>query len=172
MHASSIESIREKLINLLGFKRALSLIWQSAPVLVLINVFLIVLQGALPLASLYLIKMIVDSISFGIGSANKGATFEYTMFLIFLVAGTTFLTYFSNSAAEMVKEALSTSVADYILDLLYIKSIKSDLEYYENPKYYDTLHRAQNDASYQLTQIIENFAQIIQSSISWWLLWG
>ncbi len=87
------------------------------------------------------------------------------MFLIFLVAGTTFLTYFSNSAAEMVKEALSTSVADYILDLLHIKSIKSDLEYYENPKYYYTLHRAQNDASYQLTQIIENFAQIIQSSI-------
>jgi ATP-binding cassette, subfamily B, bacterial len=67
MHASSIESIREKLINLFGFKSALSLIWQSAPVLALINVFLIVLQGALPLASLYLIKMIVDSISFGIG---------------------------------------------------------------------------------------------------------
>ena len=87
------------------------------------------------------------------------------MFLIFLVARTTFLTYFSNSAAETVKEALSTSVADYFLDLLHIKSIKSDLEYYENPKYYDTLHRAKNDASYQLTQIIENFAQIIQSSI-------
>ena len=64
-------------INSLHLKRALLLVWQSAPRWTLANAFLVVLQGTLPLASLYLMKLIVDSVTVGVNSVNKEATFGH-----------------------------------------------------------------------------------------------
>ena len=51
-------------------------------------------------------------------------------------------------------------------DILHAKSIEVDLEYYENPKYYDALHRAQQEAPYRPLQIVSSLAQIMRSGIS------
>ena len=77
-----------------------------------------------------------------------------------------FLTALSRSASGVVSEAQAALVSDYIIDLLHAKSIEADLEYYENPKYYDTLHRAQNDAPFRPTRIVNGLVQIGQSSMS------
>ena len=78
------------------------------------------------------------------------------MFLISLAAGVAFLTVLSRSVSGVVSEAQAALVSDHILDLLHAKSIEVDLEYYENPKYYDTLHRAQNDAPFRPTRIVNS----------------
>ena len=72
MTMSRTKSTREKIINTLRLKRALSLVWQSAPGWTLVSAFLVVLQGILPLASLYLMKLIVDSVTAGMNSAKQG----------------------------------------------------------------------------------------------------
>lgn len=41
-----------------------------------------------------------------------------------------------------------------------------DLEYYENSEYYDTLHRAQQQASFRPTQIVNNLLHLVQSAVS------
>ncbi|MDR7665943.1 ABC transporter ATP-binding protein [Methanosarcina sp. Z-7115] len=166
MHALRTESTKEKVINVLRLKRALSLVWQSAPGWTLVSAFLVVLQGTLPLASLYLMKLIVDSVTAGMNSANKEATFGHILFLISLAAGVAFLTALSRSVSGVVSETQAALVSDHILDLLHAKSIEADLEYYENPKYYDTLHRAQNDAPFRPTRIVNGLVQIGQSSLS------
>ncbi len=166
MYAHETESIKEKIINILRLKRALSLVWQSAPGWTLVSTLLVVLQGTLPLASLYLMKLIVDSMTAGIDSANKEAAFGNILFLISLAAGVAFLTALSRSVSGVVSEAQAALVSDHITDLLHTKSIKADLEYYENPKYYDTLHRAQNDAPFRPTRIVNGLVQIGQSSLS------
>ncbi len=174
MHALRTEFTREKEINILRLKRALSLVWQSAPGWTLANAFLVVLQGVLPLASLYLMKLIVDSLAAGISSTNKETVFGHILFLIFLAAGVAFLTTLSRSASSIVSENQAAMVSDHILDLLHAKSIEVDLEYYEDPKYYDTLHRAQNDAPFRPTRIVNGLVQIGQSSLSlitvFWLI--
>ena len=68
MYEPGTVSIKEKVINTLRLKRALSLVWQSAPGWTLVSGFLVVLQGTLPLASLYLMKLIVDSVTAGMTS--------------------------------------------------------------------------------------------------------
>ncbi|MGA9189826.1 MAG: ABC transporter ATP-binding protein [Methanosarcina sp.] len=166
MHTSRTESIKEKVINILRLKRALSLVWQSAPGWTLVSAFLVVLQGTLPLASLYLMKLIVDSVTAGMNSANKETTFGHILFLISLAAGVAFLTALSRSVSGVVSETQAALVSDHILDILHAKSIEADLEYYENPKYYDTLHRAQNDAPFRPTRIVNGLVQIGQSSLS------
>lgn len=166
MYAHGTESLKEKAVNVLRLKRALSLVWKSAPGWTLVSAFLVVLQGTLPLASLYLMKLIVDSVTAGMNSLNQEAAFGHILFLISLAAGVAFLTALSRSVSSVVSEAQAALVSDHILDLLHTKSIEADLEYYENPKYYDTLHRAQNDAPFRPTHIVNGLVQIGQSSLS------
>ena len=166
MYSLRTESTRDKIINTLHLRRALSLVWQSAPGWTLASAFLVVLQGTLPLVSLYLMKLIVDSVTTGVNSANKEAASGYILYIIILTAGVAFLTAFSRSTAGVVSEAQASQVSDYIIDLLHAKSIEADLEYYENPKYYDTLHRAQNDAPFRPALIVNGLFQIGQSAMS------
>jgi ATP-binding cassette subfamily B protein len=49
--------------------------------------------------------------------------------------------------ARLVREAQAQAVTDHTHDLLHAKSIAVDLAYYENSRYYDALHRAQQEAS-------------------------
>ncbi|HEY3360664.1 MAG TPA: ABC transporter ATP-binding protein [Methanosarcina sp.] len=172
MNAPGAESTRERIINILHLKSAFSLVWQSAPGWTLLSAFLVVLQGTLPLASLYLMKLIVDSITTGIDSANKQAAFGHILFLISLAAGVAFLVILSRSASNIVNETQAALVSDHIIDLLHAKSIEVDLEYYENPQYYDTLYRAQNDAPFRPTRIVNGLFQIGQSSMSLVAMFG
>ena len=166
MTMTRTKSTREKIIITFRLKRALSLVWQSAPGWTLLSAFLVLLQGIMPLASLYLMKLIVDSVTAGMNSVNTEAAFENTLFFIFLAAGVTFLTAMSRSVSGIVSEAQAALVSDHILDILHAKSIEADLEYYENPKYFDTLHRAQNDAPFRPARIVNGLVQIGQSSLS------
>jgi ATP-binding cassette subfamily B protein len=57
-------------------------------------------------------------------------------------------------------------VTDRVYDVLHAKSIEVDLEYYDNSDYYDALHRAQAEASYRPTRILDGVFGSLQSSIS------
>ena len=105
-------------------------------------------------------------------SANKEAAFGKILFLISLAAGVAFFNVLNSSVSSVVSEAQSALVSDHILDLLHTKSIEADLEYYENPKYYDTLHRAQNDAPFRPTRIVNSLVQIGQNSLSLIAIFG
>jgi len=51
-------------------------------------------------------------------------------------------------------------------DVLHEKSLEVDLGYYENPEYYDTFHRAQKEAPYRPTRIVNGLVQLTQNGIS------
>jgi len=173
MYPSKTESTKDKIISVLRLRRALSLVWQSAPKWTIASAFLIVLQGILPLVSLYFMKLIVDYVTVGVNSsASKEAVLGHIFVLISLSASVALLTSLSRSASSLVSEAQTSQVSDHILDLLHAKSIDVDLEYYENPKYYDTLYRAQNDAPFRPTSIVNGLAQVAQNSISLVALFG
>jgi ATP-binding cassette subfamily B protein len=52
------------------------------------------------------------------------------------------------------------------MDLLHSKSLEADLEYYESPKYFDTLHMAQMEAPHRPPMIVNGLVQILRSSVS------
>jgi len=173
MYSPKTESTKDKIVNTFRLGRALSLVWQSAPIWTLASAFLIVLQGILPLASLYFMKLIVDSITAGVSSpTNKEVALGNVLFFISLLAAMTILNSLSRSASSLVSEAQASQVSDHVLNLLHAKSIEVDLEYYENPKYYDTLYRAQNDAPFRPTNIVNGLAQVGQNSMSLIAIFG
>ena len=151
-----------KLLSTLQIIRAVRLVWDSSASWTIAETVLLVIQGLLPLASLYLMKLIVD----GIVAGPSRADFNGIAALIALAALAALLTAVSRSASSLVNEAQAALVSDHVQDLLHAKSIEVDLEYYENSKYYNALHRAQEEAPYRPTRIVNGLAQLGQSAIS------
>lgn len=165
-NASSPPSVSSKVSQALRLDRAIRLVWRSAPGWTLLNLVLIVFQGLLPLAALYLMKQIVDAVSAGIGAADQAAALSGVLGWIVLAGAVAVLTALLRSLAELAGEAQSQIVTDAVSDILHSKSIAVDLEYYEDPSYYDTLHRAQAEAPYRPTRIVNGLVQIGQSGLA------
>jgi ATP-binding cassette subfamily B protein len=147
-------------------KRAILFVWQSAPGLTVAKVTLIIAQGLLPLASLYLTKLVVDAISTSVTTSNKQAALSQVMLLVALAGAVILATTLCESSTNLVSTLQAQRVTDYMESILHAKSIEVDLEYYEDAEYYDKLQRAQREAPERPTQIVNHLTQIGQNSIS------
>lgn len=124
------------------------------------------MQGTLPLLSLYLTKLVIDAVTTGTTVNNKEGALGQVAFLVFLSGTVALVSALCRSIAGLVNEAQSQVVTDYMYGVLHAKSVAVDLEYYENSDYYDTLHRAQKEAPFRPTRIVNGLAQVGQNGIS------
>lgn len=146
--------------------RAICLVWRSAPGWTLANLALTLAQGLLPLVALYALKRVVHGVTSGLAAADKvAASQEVGTWLVF-AAAIALATALCRSLGEMAGEAQSLLVTDAVADVLHAQSVAADLEYYEGPRYYDTLHRAQQEAPYRPTRILNGLLQVCQSGLA------
>jgi ATP-binding cassette, subfamily B, bacterial len=148
------------------FLPALRLVWQSSPGWTIARIAILIILGILPLISIYLAKLIVDTVTIGLMATDKAATFSEVLKLLFLAGVVTVINGLCTSLSEFVNTAHSLRVTDYMQGIMHAKSIEADLEYYENAKYFDALQRAQQEAPYRPPQILNRLAQVGQNSIS------
>jgi len=127
---------------------------------------LAVVQGALPLLGLLLLREIVNAVTAGIAAPDKGAAFETVLWWIVAAGAVGLATALARSAALLVSEAHALVVTDHMSDLIHAKSVAVDLEYYENSRYYDVLHRAQQEAPYRPTRIVNDLMLAGQSLVT------
>jgi len=146
--------------------RALRLVWQAGPGWTIASLVLLVVQGLLPLLSLYLLKLTVDAVTAGLTAADKGVAFGQVGELIALTAAVSLLGVVLSTVAGLLSEAQGATVTDYVSDILHRKSVEADLDYYENPQYYDTLHRAQQEAPWRPVHIVNALVQVAQNALS------
>jgi ATP-binding cassette subfamily B protein len=117
----------------------------------------------LPLVSLYLLKLLIDAIT---ASVNPAQPFQPILLLIALAGLVALVSNGASALATLAQSAQSQEVSDHVHALLHAKSIQVDLEYYENAEYYNTLHRAQNEATYRPPQILQGLIQVGQNGLS------
>ena len=160
----SLDSLRQKIVASLDIRPALAIIWRSGRKWALANSALLVLQGLLPLAHLYLLKLIIDAVESGLTSGDRD--FETIGRLIALAGGVALVGTFLQSASSYVNEAQALVVADHMLSRLHGKSAEIDQAYYEDPRYFDTLHLAQQQAPHRPRMILGALHQILQNGIS------
>ncbi|MGH7503209.1 MAG: ABC transporter ATP-binding protein [Longimicrobiales bacterium] len=145
--------------------RGLRLVWDSAAGWTAAQLVLLVIQGLFPLATLYLMKLIVDAVT-GAASAGSPVDFQPILILIAIAGGVALASAMLRVLTTLVGEVQSLRVTDRVHDTLHAKSIQIDLSYYENSEYHDTLHRAQMEAPYRPTRIVNGIALVVQSGIS------
>jgi len=142
------------------------MVWSIAPGWTIASVALTVLQGVLPLATVWLIKLIVDAVTEGISAADRGAAFREVAILIVIAGVVGLAIVVMRSLGTMVDEALGRTVTDHVTDIIHAKSVEVDLEYYENPRYHDALYRAQQEAPYRPTSIVKNLTSTGQALVT------
>jgi ATP-binding cassette subfamily B protein len=160
------ESVRPKIRRALQLGRALRFVWKSAKGWTVASGVLLVVQGVLPLLPLYLMKLTVDAVTVGLAAPDKAVVFRQVMLLVFLMGAATLAAALFRSVGGLVGEAQAQAVTDHMNDVLHAKSVDVDLEYYESAHYYDTLHRAQREAPYRPTRLVNGLVQIGQNGIS------
>ncbi|HEU5296840.1 MAG TPA: ABC transporter ATP-binding protein [Burkholderiaceae bacterium] len=148
--------------------RAFVLAWDAAPGLAVASAVLVVVQSVMPLVALYLVKLIVDAIAAAMarGLSADPTALQAIFVLIAAAAAVALIAALANSVAGVLGEAQSQRVADHVQDVMHAKSIEVDLAYYENSEYYDTLHRAQQEAPYRPGRIAKGLIVICQSALS------
>jgi ATP-binding cassette, subfamily B, bacterial len=160
------KTLRAKLQKVLLFLPALRLVWQSSPGWTIARVALLITQGILPLLSIYLTKLIVDSVTTGLTAPDKIAAFYQVLTVLILAGIVTVINGLCTSLSEFVNTAHSMRVNNYMQGIIHTKSVEADLEYYENAQYFDALQRAQQEAPYRPPQILNRLAQVGQNGIS------
>ena len=157
--------LRQRFLTALRLGRAVRLVWHTAPWWTLANSALVVVQGALPLASLLVVKRIVDAATAGVVGGNRAAL---APMIVWVAIGgcVALLAAFTRLVGEYVTEGQGLQVTDAVADILHAQSVAVDLEYYEQPAYYDTLHRAQREAPYRPTRIVNGLVQLGQNGLA------
>lgn len=151
---------------MLKIKRAVVLVWQSAPGWTAVSVALIIIQSILPLTLLYLIKLIVDDIGSSINITDKADIFSHILFLMMNAGIVMTLINLIAVITELTSTTLSQRVTDHMQVILYKKAIEIDLESYESPQYQDILERAKWEAPHRPTRMLNNLTSVGQSIIS------
>lgn len=160
------EKVKLKVKQALRFRRALTLVWQCSPGLTSINIGILAVQAAVPLASLYLMKLVIDEVAAAISGNNRAGAFERAAVLIAVAGGVAVLAGLCRTIGGLVSEAQAQIVTDHMHNILHAKSVEVDLEYYENAQFYDALHRAQQEAPVRPTRIVNGLAQLALSAFS------
>ncbi|NLX09625.1 MAG: ABC transporter ATP-binding protein [Chloroflexi bacterium] len=153
-------------LSKLEIRRAAGFVWESAPRWTVVNLALLVIEGLLPLLTLYLTKLVLDAVTEALRADDPEAAFGHVATLIALLGGVTLLIALVSQLRGLASQVQAELVTDHMYDVLHAKSIEVDLEYYENAAYYDMLHRAQEEAPFRPTAIVNGLIQIGQSSVS------
>ena len=146
--------------------RALALAWTAARQWTLVWFILLVVQGVLPIATVYLTRQIVDTTAAALGAGGSWTTVAPLLLLGALMAGVMLLSEILRSIAEWIRASQAERVKDHIFTLIHEKSIDVDLAFYESPEYYDHLHRARMEAQYRPLVLLEHLGGLLQNSIS------
>lgn len=146
-----------------------------------LRVLYVVLQSVLPLVNLYILKLLVDAVTAAATHSVSPVAIQPLMLLAAMV--TVFLLNRIVSALNAVNnDVLGQRLVDYMADIMQRQAARLDMAYYDTPAYYDSLHRAQQEASSRPLVILGNFMSLFGSllsiagivvmlaSASWWVI--
>ena len=139
----------------------------------------VALQSVLPLVNLYILKLLVDSVEAGVrgvGEPNTVIAYLLAMVCVFL------LNRVVSALNNINNDVLGQRLVDYLSDIMQRQAARLDMAYYDNPDFHDSLHRAQQEASYRPIQIMNNFMAFfgallsiagvvaMLTAASWWVI--
>lgn len=161
--STKLQQLTEHLLHL---PRIIQLVWIAAPSLTLAWGILLILQGLLPAATVYLSKLLVNGL---VGVTSGDALHRDLQPIVLpgvLIAGTLLLMEIIQSALNWIRTVQSELVKDHITDLIQTKAIAVDYAFYESPEYHDQLERARSDAGSRSLSLLENTGSLVQNGLT------
>ncbi len=157
---------RAALAQLSYLPRALRLVWQATHGWTIAWLALLLGQGILPVALVYLTRPLVDSIVAAAHSHGDSPHLRRALLLAATLAAVLLLTEILRSLAGWVRTAQSELLQDHISELIQQKSVEADLAFYESAEYHDHLHRARTEASYRSIALLQSLGSMAQNGLT------
>ncbi|HJP90391.1 MAG TPA: ABC transporter ATP-binding protein [Pyrinomonadaceae bacterium] len=158
--------LRKALAQLPYLPRALKLVWEVARPWTIAWIVLLVVQGLLPAATVYLTKLVVDGVVAAVNSGSSWPNVRHVLLLLISLAGILLLMEMVRGGINWVRTVQTELLQDHITNLIHEKSVTADLAFYELSDYYDHLHRARAEARYRPVALLGNLGALLQSSIT------
>ena len=165
-HQTLAARLRSAVAQFFHLPQAFRLVWAAARGWTLAWVILLIIQGILPAATVYLTRLVVDSL---VAAMKAGASWESLQIILVpaaLMAGILLLTELLQGALNWIRTVQSELMQDYISGLIHEKAIAADLAFYESSDYHDKLERSRSDASTRSLSLLENSGSLLQNSIT------
>lgn len=165
-HQTLAVRLRDAGGRLFQLPKASRLIWTAAQGWSLAWLILLIVQGLLPAASIYLTKLLVDSLVVAMRDGASQESIQLILVPAGLMAGVLLLTELLQSALNWVRTVQAELVQDHISALIHKKAVAVDMAFYESPEYHDQLERARSDASSRSLGLLESSGSLLQNSIT------
>lgn len=158
--------LRKALAQLPYLPRALNLVWEVAQPWTIAWIVLLIVQGLLPAATVYLTKLIVDGVVAAGKSGGSWTNVSRVLTFLLLLGGILLLMEVVRNSINWVRTVQAELLQDHITSLIQEKSVTADLAFYELSDYYDHLHRARAEARYRPVALLGNLGALLQHSIT------
>lgn len=155
-------SFRESFEALRYLKPFFRLIWKTSPALTLTNVVLRILKAMLPLAILFVGKLIIDEVILQIN--NDVADLSLLWRYVAIEFGLAFLSNGLNRLINLMDALLGDLFANRTSEELIEKAATLDLAQFENADFYDKLERARRQTTNRvvlMSQVLTQMQEII-----------
>ena len=178
------DKLRQLRMQLPYIPRAAQLVWTAAGRWTIWWALLLLIQGLLPVATVYLTRHLVDTLSqtLGVGGSPPAwQQWQQPVLLVLFLAGVLLATEIAGALAGWVRSVQAELVQDHLNNLIHSKALALELAFYETPDYYDSMHRAKIDAINRPVALLENMGNLGQSGLTfvamagvlltfgWWL---
>jgi ATP-binding cassette subfamily B protein len=154
---------RDRLVALRNVPPVLGIVWESGPLVVSLGLFFRLISSLLPLAALWITKLIVDGIVHAVSSHQPVArqfwwlvATEFAIAIFGGILGRT-IDYLDALLADKYTRHISIRVMKHAAEL--------DLIAYEDPVFYDRLERARVQATDRLG-MIQSIGRLVQQVIT------
>lgn len=147
-------------------QRALILIWAASARWTLLWFILLIIQGLLPTATVYLTKLLVDGISEAMGQGLGWEAMRPAAIPAILMGGVLLLAQTLQGVVGWVRVVQSELVQDHIKSKIHEKAASIDIELFEIPEQYDSLSRANGEAAGRSLSLLQNLGALLQHTVT------
>ncbi|MCL6545540.1 MAG: ABC transporter ATP-binding protein/permease [Bryobacteraceae bacterium] len=158
--------LRKAAAQLPYLHRTLALVWQASGGWTTAWASLLVIQGLLPVATVYLTRAVVDRMVVVFRTQGDPEALRAAAWPALGMALVWLLSEGLRAVAGYIRTAQADLVQDHITALIHRQSVQADLAFYESPEFYDHLHRARAEAAYRPVALLETLGGLFQNGLT------
>ena len=154
----------QEILSLLGnTPRLIQLVWSASPGWLVLSILLTLVSALVPVAQLYISKLIVDQVVSSLENGIAGFTSDLTR-LVLAGFGLLLLREVLNQLDTYVSRVLNDQFLLHANVQLLQQAMRLDLAHYESSEFHDVLNRAQQSGSNYPLRVVEILSRLLGSS--------
>ena len=166
------DSLRDTLKNFCTvislYPRTAALVWKASPYAFLGCLIIAILEGLVPPVQVWLLKVIIDNAVTGIQINQAGGTVDLSsiIWLLGFYLGVMTISAVLQALNALSRDVVGRRVEYYIQQLILKKTATLDYAFFEDPKFYNMLTNAAQDAGWRPMNLIFFLVDILRQGLT------